>query len=99
MENVYIFLWPFAIFYGHLDYFMTIWYNLFSFGTFFSGFVIKYQEKSGNPALNYHATEKSEAIACARRYRSSRLTGRWTQKNNRKNGRRRGTRGCKLPNK
>jgi hypothetical protein len=29
-----------------------------------------------------HATEKSEAIACARRCRSSRLTRRWTKKNN-----------------
>jgi hypothetical protein len=29
-----------------------------------------------------HATEKSEAIACARRCRSSRLTGWWFQKNN-----------------
>jgi hypothetical protein len=27
-----------------------------------------------------HATEKSEDIACARRYKSSRLTGWWTQK-------------------
>jgi hypothetical protein len=34
-----------------------------------------------------HATEKSEAIACARRCRSSRLTGRWTQKNYQKKGR------------
>jgi hypothetical protein len=31
-----------------------------------------------------HATEKSEAIACARRCRSSRLTRWWTKKNNRK---------------
>jgi hypothetical protein len=29
---------------------------------------------------NCDATERSEAIACARRYRSSRLTGLWTQK-------------------
>jgi hypothetical protein len=29
---------------------MTIWYILCSFGTFFSGFGIMYQEKSGNPA-------------------------------------------------
>jgi hypothetical protein len=28
-------LWPFGIFYGHLGYFMTIWYTLCSFGTFF----------------------------------------------------------------
>jgi hypothetical protein len=29
-----------------------------------------------------HATEKSEAIACVRRWRSSRLTRWWTKKNN-----------------
>jgi hypothetical protein len=28
-------LWPFGIFYGYSGYFMTIWYILFSFGTFF----------------------------------------------------------------
>jgi hypothetical protein len=33
---------------------------------------------------HFHATEKSEAIACARRCRSSRLTRWWTKKNNRK---------------
>jgi hypothetical protein len=32
---------------------------------------------------NCHATVKSEAIACARRCRSSQLTG-WTRKNNQK---------------
>jgi hypothetical protein len=32
-KNGYI-LWPFGIFYGHLGYFMTIWYILCSFGTF-----------------------------------------------------------------
>jgi hypothetical protein len=30
---------------------MTIWYILRSFGTFFSGFSIMHQEKSGNPWL------------------------------------------------
>jgi hypothetical protein len=25
-------LWPFGIFYGHLEYFMAIWYNLLPFG-------------------------------------------------------------------
>jgi hypothetical protein len=30
-----------------------------------------------------HATDKSEAIVCARRCRSSRLTRWWTEKNNR----------------
>jgi hypothetical protein len=33
-KNGYI-LWPLVIFYGHLGYFMTIWYILCSFGTFF----------------------------------------------------------------
>jgi hypothetical protein len=28
-------LWPFGICYGYLGYFMTIWYILCSFGTFF----------------------------------------------------------------
>jgi hypothetical protein len=28
-------LWPFGIFYGFLGYFVTIWYILCSFGTFF----------------------------------------------------------------
>jgi hypothetical protein len=32
-------LWPFGIFYGDLRYFMTIWYILYSFGTFFWYFV------------------------------------------------------------
>jgi hypothetical protein len=30
----YIF-WPFEIFYRHLGYFMTLWYILCSFGTFY----------------------------------------------------------------
>jgi hypothetical protein len=56
LENVNIFICPFGIFYGDLGYFMTIWYILYSFGTFcihlvhFSGFGIMHQEKSGNPA-------------------------------------------------
>jgi hypothetical protein len=33
-KNGYV-LWPFGIFYRHLGYFMTIWYILCSFGTFF----------------------------------------------------------------
>jgi hypothetical protein len=32
-------LWPFGIFYGHLGFFMTIWYILCTFGTFFLIFV------------------------------------------------------------
>jgi hypothetical protein len=49
MENV-------GIFYGHLVYFMVIWYILRPFGTFhghlvyFSCFGMLHQEKSGNPA-------------------------------------------------
>jgi hypothetical protein len=37
------------IFYGHLEYFMTIWHIVCSFGTFFPGFGVMHQEKSGNP--------------------------------------------------
>jgi hypothetical protein len=36
-------LWPFGIFYGHLVYFVVIWYNFPRFG-------MLYQEKSGNHA-------------------------------------------------
>jgi hypothetical protein len=59
---IYI-LWPFGIFYRHLEYFTDIWNILQTFGIFydlfvhlvfiwymFSGFGIMYQEKSGNPA-------------------------------------------------
>jgi hypothetical protein len=43
-------LWPFGILYGALAYFMTIWYILYSFGTFYPVLVsCMYQEKSGNP--------------------------------------------------
>jgi hypothetical protein len=35
-----------------LRYSMTIWYILCLFGTFFSGFGIMYQEKSGNPGID-----------------------------------------------
>jgi hypothetical protein len=48
MENVDIYI---GIFYGHLGYFMTIWYIYCSFSTFYSGFGIMYPEKSGNPGL------------------------------------------------
>jgi hypothetical protein len=41
-------LWTFGIFYGHLGHFMTLRYILYKFGTFYSGFGIMYQEKSGN---------------------------------------------------
>jgi hypothetical protein len=35
LKNIDIFYGPFGIFYGHLGYFMVIWYILCSFGTFF----------------------------------------------------------------
>jgi hypothetical protein len=38
----------FDVFYGHLEYIMTIWYILCSLGIF-SGFGIMNQVKSGNP--------------------------------------------------
>jgi hypothetical protein len=44
-----------GIFYGLLEYFMAIWYNLWPFGTvcvhllYFYQFVCLEQEKSGNP--------------------------------------------------
>jgi hypothetical protein len=37
-------LWPFEIFYGHLEYFVVIWYIFPRFG-------ILDQEKSGNPGF------------------------------------------------
>jgi hypothetical protein len=49
LENVYIgILWPFGIFFGHLGYFMNIWFICVHFVHFF-WFVIMYHEKSGNP--------------------------------------------------
>jgi hypothetical protein len=50
-----LFLWPFGIFYGRLEYFVAIWYILWPFGIFCSYLVylspsgVLYQEKSGNP--------------------------------------------------
>jgi hypothetical protein len=46
------------IFYGRLEYFTDVWdifwafgtFTYCSFGTFYSGFGIMYQERSGNPA-------------------------------------------------
>jgi hypothetical protein len=61
---IWYILWSFAIFHGHLEYFVVIWYILWSFGIFdghveyFVGiwyicglpvFGMLYQEKSGNP--------------------------------------------------
>jgi hypothetical protein len=45
-----VYFWPLEIFYGDLRCFMTIWYILYSFGTFFG---IMYQEKSGYPVSPY----------------------------------------------
>jgi hypothetical protein len=39
-------LWPFGIYYGHLVYFVSIWYIFSSFG-------IMHQEKCGNPGPAY----------------------------------------------
>jgi hypothetical protein len=45
-------LWPFGLFYGHLVYFMVIWYiYLVCFG-------MLTEEKSGNPALFYESVQK-----------------------------------------
>jgi hypothetical protein len=40
-------LWTFGLFYGHLVYFVAIWYNVWLFGKFWYVVPIK----SGNPAL------------------------------------------------
>jgi hypothetical protein len=37
---------------------MAIWYILYSFSTFFSGFGIMYQEKSGNPGSTFFSASK-----------------------------------------
>jgi hypothetical protein len=37
-------LWPLGTFYGHLWYFMTIWYNVCSFGPFFYVFGMIHQK-------------------------------------------------------
>jgi hypothetical protein len=52
MGKCWFILWPSVIFYAHLVYAMTIWYILYSFGTFFLVFG-KYQEKSGIPAWKH----------------------------------------------
>jgi hypothetical protein len=41
-----------------LVHFVSIWYILFLFGTFFPGFGVMYQENSGNPGLS----RKSESL-------------------------------------
>jgi hypothetical protein len=44
MGKCYFILWPFGIFYGDLGYFITIWYILNSFGSFFSVLVSRTKE-------------------------------------------------------
>jgi hypothetical protein len=62
LENHYTdILWLLGIFHGDLGYFMTIWYLLCSFGAFYSGFGIMYQEKSGNPAFQASTQKKAAA--------------------------------------
>jgi hypothetical protein len=55
--DIWNILWPFGIFYGHLGYFMTIWY-------IFAGFDIMDQEKSGNPACflqRFHCDRRTDS--------------------------------------
>jgi hypothetical protein len=49
-------LWPCVMFHGRFGYFMIVWYILCSFGRFFPGFGIMYQEKSGNPDTKHLLT-------------------------------------------
>jgi hypothetical protein len=73
-ENVAIhILSPFGIFQGHLGYFMTLWYILCSFGTFFLLFGIMHQEKSGNPARDLVLRRQSTFFCFADDERWNRL--------------------------
>jgi hypothetical protein len=47
-----VFLWPFDIYYGHMLYFMAVWYSLFSFGIYFPFWNV-WTKKSGNPGCTY----------------------------------------------
>jgi hypothetical protein len=42
--KMFIYFMPFGIFYRDLGYFMTIWYSLYSFGTFFPVLVSRTKE-------------------------------------------------------
>jgi hypothetical protein len=55
MEYVGILVWPFGIFWGHLVYFMDIWYIFPDFG-------MLYQEKSGSPGCMVVRAELANAI-------------------------------------
>jgi hypothetical protein len=48
-------LWRFGIFYDPLVHFVFIWY-------IFSGFGMKYQEKSGNPEPNFNRSNHLKNI-------------------------------------
>jgi hypothetical protein len=62
MEEVGIFygqlvcLRPFCIFYGHLVYFVVIWYIILRFG-------ILYHEKSGSPVVVFRQTSLRRGLA------------------------------------
>jgi hypothetical protein len=63
LENINIFYGHLEYFtYGHLGYCLTISYILCSFGTFYSGFGITYQEKYGNTGLCTHNYNTSVVI-------------------------------------
>jgi hypothetical protein len=59
--SIYI-LWTFSLFYGHLIYFVAIWYILWQFSTFFPRVGKLYEEKSGNPDLGRFAVTKKIAV-------------------------------------
>jgi hypothetical protein len=54
-KTIWSILWPLEIFFGHLVYFVVIWYIFPHFG-------ILYQEKSGNPGClgTWWVTEGAE---------------------------------------
>jgi hypothetical protein len=54
-------LWPLAIFYGHLVYFVVIWYIFPRFG-------ILYQENSGNPDSSDFSSKERETELCMHMY-------------------------------
>jgi hypothetical protein len=75
---------PFVIFYGHLGYFMTIWYILCSFGIFydhlvyimfiwyiFSSFGIMCIENSGNPDSDDSEAKQNRSIGDPKDYAKS----------------------------
>jgi hypothetical protein len=50
-------------FYGHFGCFMTIWYNLCSFGTFFPVLVSCTKKNSGNPGAAYNIQRNARIAA------------------------------------